>query len=119
MARIIASPLTVFAVVLALSGSVGCAMQRHREWVREGVLIRGLHRDAFLKEWGKPDRTYTITGEEAMNAGWAGGAGFFFKGKAVYDAWEYGARDTTLVFNREKLVTWRTGKTTEELKAGP
>jgi hypothetical protein len=112
------SASALLAVVLVLFGSVGCALQRHREWVREGVLIRGLHRDAFLEEWGRPDRTYTITGDEAMNAAWAGGTGFFFKGKAVYDAWEYLSRDTTLVFSNAKLVTWKTTKTTEELKTG-
>ena len=63
-----------------------------------------------------PTRTSTLAGDEAMRAGWGGGGGFFFKGKAVYDVWEYQGRDVTLVFDGNRLATWKTDKTTAELR---
>jgi hypothetical protein len=103
------------ALVLVLAAT-GCAIQRHKAHVRDGLLIQGLHRDAFLEEWGLPTRTSTVTGDEAIRAGWVSGGGYFFKGKAVYDVWEYSGREVTLFFYRAKLVTWKTEKTVEQLR---
>lgn len=105
--------------VLALV--IGCAMEKHRRYVREGLLVTGLNREAFLLEWGSPDKTRTLTGEEIMKAGWGvgagGGSGFFFKGKQTYDLWIYEKKGIELVFLGLRLVTWKTEKTVEELKA--
>jgi len=82
--------------------------------------MRGLSRDAFEEVWGLPTRTYTTSGEEMTRAGWGesnnAGAGFFFKGKATYDVWEYDTRGVTLVFDGGSLATWKTDKTVEELR---
>jgi len=53
----------------------------------------GLNRDAILEEWGLPDRTYVMSGDEFMqiSAGWGSGSGRFgfFKGKVPLDVWVY------------------------------
>ena len=109
--------LLLFILVLV----IGCAMEKHRKYVRDGLLVTGLNRQAFLLEWGPPDKTRTLTGEEIMKAGWGvgagGGSGFFFKGKQTYDWWIYEEEGVELVFLGLRLVTWKTEKTVEELKA--
>lgn len=95
----------------------GCAMQKHRKYVREGILVTGLNREAFLLEWGPPDRTQVITGEEVIRAGWMLGRGFLMKGKQKYDIWIYEDKDIELMFYGIRLVAWKTEKTVEELKA--
>lgn len=101
--------------VLALV--IGCAMQKHRKYVRNGILVTGLNREAFLLEWGPPDRTQVITGEEIIRAGWRFGEGFFVKGKQTYDVWIYERKEVELLFYGVRLVAWKTEKTVEELKA--
>jgi len=113
--------LVLSLLLIALAPhSEGCAAAHHRELIREGLLVRGLSRDAFVDVWGLPTRTYTTTGDEMTRAGWgaSGGAGggFFFQGKGVYDVWEYTARGVTLVFDGGSLSTWKTDKTVEELR---
>jgi len=111
--------LLVLAILLA-PPSNGCAGYHHRERVRQGMLMRGLSRDAFEDVWGLPTRTYTITGDEITQAGWGAtqtvGGGFFFKGKQAFDVWEYAGRGVTLVFDGGSLVAWKTDKTVEELR---
>ena len=104
----------VLAVVVLAGAS--CGMLRDRAKVRDGLLVSGLDRDAFLAEWGPPTRTSTLTGDDTTQAGWGGGGGFFFRGKEIYDVWEYSRHGVTLVFYRARLVTWKTEKTVAELK---
>ena len=96
-------------IVIALAGLLGCAMERHREQVRQGFLTRGLHRDAFVKEWGPPNRTFTLPGDKPVfryNA-WTGGAWTY----PVYEIWEYQAKAICLAFDGVRLVSWETGRT--------
>jgi hypothetical protein len=106
-------------LVLVIIAASGCAIERHRANIRDGLLIRGLHWDAFLKEWGYPNRTATITGEEAIEAGWNSYGGSFSKGRAAYDLWEYSDPAVTLVFHRQRLVSWKTDLTVQELSRNP
>jgi len=108
--------LCLFAVL----ASSGCIMQKHRRYVRDGLLVVGLNREAFLKEWGFPDRTYSISSDEfsSFTAGWGGyGGGLgYFKGKIPLDVWEYKKKEVTLVFHGLRLIAWKTEKSREELK---
>jgi hypothetical protein len=96
-------------LVVALAGLLGCAMSRHRAQVRQGLLTRGLHREAFIKEWGPPSRTFSMRAEDAVyrvrpfdGATWE---------RPVYEVWEYPAHATCLVFDGVRLVSWQTGRT--------
>jgi len=89
-----------------------CKLAQHRKQVAAGLLTTGLRNDAFLAEWGSPDRTYTKNGKELVEAGFR----LFFKGHRVLDVWEYTEREVTLVFRGRGLVTWKTEKTVSELK---
>lgn len=97
-----------------------CHAKAHRKYVSDGLLVTGLNREAFLLEWGPPERTRTMTGEEIMQAGWGigvgGGKGFFFKGKQTYDLWVYEKKGVELVFLGLRLIAWKTEKSVEELK---
>ena len=90
-------------MMLALFLLSACAMARHREYVRDGFLMTGLNRNAFLSEWGHPTRTYSTTGEEIAHAHWNIAGGSFARGKQQYDVWEYDS-DITLVFAGFALV---------------
>ncbi len=105
----------LFVLVFMLLG-VGCAMQKHRKYVRDGLLVTGLNREAFLLEWGPPDKTQVIKGEEVTRAGYGIKGGFFFKAKENYDIWFYEKKRVDLVFLGLRLVAWKTEKTVEELK---
>jgi hypothetical protein len=93
-------------LALALALVVGCAMQQHRAQVRHGFLTRGLHREAFVREWGPPSRTFTLQGKEPVLRVTAWGS---YLEKPVYDVWEYRERYTCLVFDGVRLVSWETG----------
>lgn len=99
--------LTVAVAVTLMS----CAMERHREQVRQGFLSRGLHRDAFLEEWGLPSRTFAVPAcnpsvrADPQGTGWP-----------VYEVWEYQARATCLTFDGVRLLFWKTGTTDCEPK---
>lgn len=89
----------------------GCAMQKHRRYIREGLFVSGLNREAFLAEWGNPDETYTTSGEEVAKldvklSGFKKGA-TFLKGKPLLDVWVYKGRDAVLVFEGLRLVSWK------------
>jgi hypothetical protein len=102
--------LVLFAVILALAG---CAMERHREQVRQGFFTRGLHREAFLKEWGQPSRTFSVPAPDPVYRAEAFGATWQ---RPVYEVWEYQARATCLTFDGVRLTMWETGKTDCEPK---
>jgi len=112
--RRISALFVAIACGLAL---LACAAQRDRDSIRQGLLVSGLRQQAFVDVWGVPARTWTMTGEDRTEAGWGGTAGFFFRGKTVYDVWDYPSRGVTLVFGRGVLATWKTDKTTSELRS--
>ncbi len=109
-------------VTLALMLLSACAMSRHREQVRNGMLTTGLAGEAFLDEWGPPTRTSTMTGEEMARAEWGGGFrgpwGDFTKGKQTYDVWNYG--EVVLFFQHSRghlrLATWKTDMNVAQLR---
>lgn len=96
------------AIGLALVLATGCTMARHRQQVREGLLTKGLHRTAFLEEWGLPARTFPLQGREPVLRTNAFGG---YWEKPIYDVWEYQNRATCLVFDGVRLIAWETGKT--------
>jgi len=84
-------------------------MSRHREQIRQGLLTRGLHREAFVKEWGQPSRTFAVRGPGAVLRTYA------FSGarweQQVFEVWEYQDRATCLTFDGVRLVSWDTERT--------
>jgi len=97
----------LLSLVLAIA-RVGCTMERHREQVREGLLTRGLHREAFLKEWGPPTQTYTVESPDPelkmdpFTSSWR---------RPIYEIWEYRDRAICLTFDGVRLIAWERDKT--------
>ena len=85
--------------------------------IRQGLLQLDIRQQAFLDEWGKPDRTSVTSGEEITAAGLNAYRGFFFKGKLTYEVWNYESRKTSLVFGKKRLVAWQTEETVQDLAA--
>ena len=104
-------------LIIVLSLFVGCAMARHREQIRSGLLTVGLNRNAFLTEWGMPTKSQSMSSEEFMSAGWGQYSGRFYKGKTSLNVWIYEEREITLVFDGIVLVGWKTEKTIKELES--
>ena len=96
---------TTACVTMVIAASLmSCAMDRHREQIRQGLLARGLHRGAFLQEWGLPSRTFAVP---ACNP--ALRADPYATSWPVYEVWEYQARATCLTFDGVRLLLWKTG----------
>ena len=91
-------------------------MQRHVDTVKQGMLVSGTDRRAFLEVWGTPDRTFTVKGETMLGARWSAVGGQIFRKDRVYDVWEYGKRGVTLYFDNYYLASWNTERTTEQLR---
>jgi len=110
-------PLLLLLVALLI---LSCAMARHRKYVREGILVTGLNREAFLLEWGPPTKTHAISSDEfrelSINWGFTRDVGSFRKGTTL-DVWTYENKNVELVFYGLRLVAWKTEKSVEELKA--
>lgn len=106
--------LVIVACVLTMAA---CATQRDRDTVSQGLLMSGLRQQAFLDVWGLPERTSTMSGDERTQAGWGGPGGYFFRGKRPYDVWEYPSRGVVLIFEEGRLATWKTDKSTSELRS--
>lgn len=108
--------VVLFAVILI----GGCAGMRERKQVCSGLLQIGLHAASFQQVWGNPTRTKVISGDEIMSAGWGGGSGGFYKGKAHYQVWSYEDHGVDLVFTTSRkstLAGWNTKKTLREISA--
>lgn len=110
--------LCVMLLLVILVG--GCAGVRERKQICSGLLQIGLHAQSFQQVWGNPTRTSVISGDEIMSAGWGGGSGGFYKGKAHYQVWSYEDHGVHLVFTTSKkstLAGWNTKKTLREIGA--
>jgi hypothetical protein len=95
------------ACFLALALLGACGMQRHQEQIRQGLITRGLHRQAFLREWGPPSRTFSVSSDDAKLRSYPAGATWE---RVVYEVWEYESREICLTFDGVRLVSWQTGK---------
>jgi len=104
-------PALVFLLTIMLAS---CSGLKHRKTVCSGLLKIGTTSTAFAEIWGLPTRTKTTSGAEIMRAGVSGNSGYFFKGRATYQVWDY--EEVKLIFDRKlRLSGWDTNKTTTEL----
>jgi len=96
----------------------GCAMAKHRQLVRENLLITGLNMMAFAEEWGNPDSTFVLAGDQVNDwtakIGWRGVK--FEPGPMPYDVWVYRQRGYTLLFRHHALVAWGREGLEEEIE---
>jgi len=115
--------LATLGILIILLLTIGCAMERHKSYIRKGLFVTGLNRNAFLSVWGMPDRTYVISSNEFESGSWGVGGGHYsyrgggshFRGKVPLDVWVYEKKETELIFNGIVLTGWITNKTREEL----
>ncbi len=106
--------ITLLICTLVLSSCTGF---RHRENLRNGLIVLDLTQSDFLSIWERPSFTQAISGDEIIKSGIAGWGGFFFKGREMYELWDYRQRETQLVFYGGKLVAWKTSLPVGELAA--
>jgi len=107
----------LFVLLVASSLLTSCAAFHARQDLRDGLLVLDLPQRDFLAIWDRPTRTSAISGDEIIKSGIAGWGGFFFKGREMYEMWEYEGRQTRLVFYDKKLVAWKTSMTVQKLAA--
>ncbi len=111
-------PVVLALLAVASAGACADSLARHESYIRRGILIRGLHREAFLEEWGPPTRTSVMTVEEAAE-GPPPVAGAMPERRKAYDVWEYSDPAVTLVFSGTRLSSWKTDLTVQELRRSP
>ena len=98
----------------------GCAHNEHKHtsYVRNGTLKDGLHPQAFLDVWGSPDRTTVVESQNDITAEWGPGGGYFRKGGKWHgEIWHYDKLEVKLMFSGQKLVDYKTKKTTLDLRS--
>jgi hypothetical protein len=95
-------------MITVLLCSASCAMDRQREQVRQGFLTAGLHRGAFLKEWGIPSRTYAVPRPASAPCPRYDAPSWQC---VTYEIWEYQSHATCLTFDGVRLVSWETERT--------
>jgi len=113
------SSAAVAALIVVLTAAAGCAIQRERNSLCDGVLQRGIRAQAFLDVWGPPTRTKIVQGtEKVWEANWGGGGGSFYGGTTSAEVWVYEERKVEVMFSGKKkqLVAWNTDKTVAQLK---
>jgi hypothetical protein len=92
----------------------GCVSEGRMN-IRNDLLITRQRREDFIKEWGRPTRTFAQSGHaEGFGVGWVGdkqkpGGNFALRSNRSYDLWYYANKKVTLVFDREILVAWAWG----------
>jgi hypothetical protein len=100
---------TILLLLLLLSLVLGCAMRKHRKWVREGVMTVGLNKEAFILEWGKPDLQFMQNEFEAAAPGiYRDSIGRMGQRRPAYgvEAWVYKKHDRLLVFYGYRLIAY-------------
>jgi hypothetical protein len=86
----------------------GCALQKQREQVRQGFFTAGLHREAFLEEWGLPSRTFAVSAPDPVMRTDAYGSTWQ---RPYYEVWEYPSHAICLTFDGVRLIAWQAGRT--------
>jgi hypothetical protein len=107
------------ALTSVLLAACGEEISEDRQLIRQGMLVVGLDRDDFVREWGLPDRTESAVSGEALQVQWGIGGGSAYKGTRALDVWVYARRGVTLVFDDDELIAWKTDRTREQLRQGP
>lgn len=107
----------ILLLVLVALLVCGCAMHHQRERIREGVLANKTHRDAFVKEWGQPDRTTSTASQEFINFPSGGQSRDYGRATTPLEVSIYDKYGVALVFKGARLVGWKTDKTPADLKA--
>jgi hypothetical protein len=74
-----------------------CAVLKERSYIRKGIIKSDLQQEAFLEEWGKPDRTYSILNDVG-----------YPKGQIPIKVLVYENQNIELAFSEERLIGWRT-----------
>ncbi|MCK9420279.1 MAG: hypothetical protein M0R70_12955 [Nitrospirae bacterium] len=112
---------------------VGCAGGLHRDEysrlhndakeISNGIIKLQFDLRDFVDVWGYPETMRSITAtsdEKTFSAVWNAFGGSAYQGKrtSVLQVWDYKKNGITLFFDDDgRLVSWKTDKTVEELKA--
>jgi hypothetical protein len=94
---------------LLLISVVGCAMYRHRQYVRDDIMAVGLNRHAFILEWGAPDIQFMQNEfQEAAPSIYEDMMGRFQQRRPAYgiEGWVYVEQNWLLIFYGERLVAY-------------
>ena len=91
---------------------VGCSttMQKHRNYIRKGILISGLNQFAFAEEWGTPNQQGTWIEESGSLYAQFKAVPFnprfeASKGRKLYnDVWVYYKQNKILFFSEHRLM---------------
>ena len=98
-------------IAFALAGCVGPDVQ----YIRSGILKKGMHVRAFEKEWGLPEKTIPCDGKAIQGINHY--TGDVVKFTSDLECWEYTRYGVTLMLSENVLVGWQTDKTAKELKS--
>ena len=107
-----------FAVLLALTAGLTACYIGEQRTIHSGKLEAEISQNAFVRQWGFPQRTLSLVNEEQLRARWGDATPReLFRNRGPLDLWVYAKPPAELVFDDGDLIAWKTDQTADQLRA--
>jgi hypothetical protein len=104
--------------LLSLAGSLAACYVGEQRTIHNGKLEPDISQNAFVRQWGFPERTMSLVSEEQLRARWGEATPpQLFRNRGPLDLWIYAKPPAELVFDDADLIAWKTDQTTDQLRA--
>ena len=101
-----------------LSVCLGACYAGEQRAIHNGNLEAEISQNAFVRQWGFPQRTLSLVNEEQLRTRWGDATpAQLFRGRGPLDLWIYAKPPAELVFDDGDLIAWRTDQTPDQLRA--
>jgi hypothetical protein len=105
-------------ILLALTGCLGGCYVGEQRTIHSGKLEADISQNAFVRQWGFPERTLSLVNEEQLRARWGDATPQqLFHNRGPLDLWVYARPRAELVFDDGDLIAWKTDETADQLHA--
>ena len=104
-------------VLLALAASLASCYVGEQRTIHSGKLEPEISQNAFVRQWGFPERTLSLVNEEQLRARWGDATPQdLFRKRGPLDLWVYSKPAAELVFDDGDLIAWKTDQTATQLR---
>ena len=105
-------------LLLALTTFLAACYVGEQRTISKGILEPDISQNAFVRQWGFPERTLSLVNEEQLRARWGDATPpQLFHDRGPLDLWVYAKPPAELVFDDGDLIAWKTDQTADQLRA--
>jgi len=116
--RCVRSPRVGTIVLLLLATGLAACYAGEQRTIHNGILEPEISQNAFVRQWGFPERTLSLVNEDQLRARWGDATpSQLFRDRGPLDLWVYTKPPAELVFDDGDLIAWKTDQTTDQLRA--